>query len=295
MLPHDNTSGWRSAIHLLRTFVKLNLLYLISLVEYIVTSSRDLKPTTTALKSSRPVLGPIKEGALASNRFSCLLPYFQKNQQLSGILQKIWMLNLGILLQFIVLEYVIVPFFEQSITDGAMSQVLSWISGAVYRLYHYPFLLAALIMNTSLYNLFALEGYKVIRGREPIKVSSFLDTSASLCLYVHLQTWAGLIGYLPFIGWLCSFVWLTCVNAYAIFDYIWGLQNMNILKRFEYFAGHLPFLFGFAFLPTLAFQLLKTYTHPVFFGPVFSGVFPLYILLAQASKPVGEESLKSHV
>jgi len=200
-------------------------------------------------------------------------------------------LNLGIFFTFLVVEYAVAPLF-----NGAFSQAFSWVVWLLYKMYQYPFLLTALVINSNYYNQFAREGYKVTRHKEPSKESSFLNTSASWCFYMHFTTWASIIAYVPYLGWIFSFIWLTFVNSYTIFDYLWGLQNLNVLKRLEYFAGHSIYLFGFAMIPTLAFKMFSDYLNPVLFSSLFSVVFPMYILLSQVAKPTGEfDHLKSTV
>lgn len=133
----ERSQGWS---YYLWTFLKLNLLYFLSLLEYLVTDSniRSLSSGSHWYK--------ILEGFRASNQFVKLVPHFKRNPPLVVILKKIIYLNGAILLNFILLEYFIVPFLEDNF-QGSIFQLLFWIGGVIYKVYHYPFLLVALILN----------------------------------------------------------------------------------------------------------------------------------------------------
>jgi len=268
------------------TFFKWNLLYIVSILQYLISPNDALGETGFGFTVSS-----WKRGIRDGNSFSKLLPLFKKSPVFKETLRRSIVLNLGIFFTFLVVEYAVAPLF-----NGAFSQAFSWVVWLLYKMYQYPFLLTALVINSNYYNQFAREGYKVTRHKEPSKESSFLNTSASWCFYMHFTTWASIIAYVPYLGWIFSFIWLTFVNSYTIFDYLWGLQNLNVLKRLEYFAGHSIYLFGFAMIPTLAFKMFSDYLNPVLFSSLFSVVFPMYILLSQVAKPTGEfDHLKSTV
>jgi len=91
--------------------------------------------------------------------------------------------------------------------------MFQWFTWLVYKVYQYPFLLVALVMNSNYYNQIAIEGYTVTRRKEPTKESSFLNTSASWCFYVHFATWASIIAYLPYIGWYFVYHLANCIGS----------------------------------------------------------------------------------
>ena len=182
--------------------------------------------------------------------------------------------------------------------SGALDTAASF---AFHALWAVPVYVLTFILNAIWYQTIADHAFSLMRGghgrrggarrmarldvtRLPVR-AVVRDEIYRLFLGAWMAVEAMVLFFLPFVGkWVC-FVYSTWIYSLYAFEYSWALRGLNLGQRLRYFEEHYVYFFGFGTPCALATLFFSRFVA----AGMFALIFPLYIVMAAASRPFRHE------
>lgn len=150
-----------------------------------------------------------------------------------------------------------------------------------------PVYFISFVLNAVYYEEISVHAYRLLLGKPPPAQyrqlhATVTDEIYRVLLLAVFLTLSFVVYLVPIVGPPLSFVACTWLYALYCFEYKWIIQAWSLEQRVDAVENNWAYFFGFGVPCTLA-----TFFFPGFASSgVFALLFPVFIVVAQAARPV---------
>ncbi|PFH52432.1 hypothetical protein AMATHDRAFT_140128 [Amanita thiersii Skay4041] len=257
-------------------------------------------PHAPSARSLYPSFLSVHESLFIQFKCGCsgLYDAFRWNVVISAILTdtilrqnllKSFLLNLLSLLSVYVFNFLLLPLVRHK--QNWLYQNVGWFYQALWL---FPIISVSLYLNNIWCSAIARRTYLLRYGPRASALAyqsstdymgmlNALATSAYRFLMIFsCLLFPFVLGYVPYVGPVMSFLFLCWVDAFYCFEFVWIARGMSLARRIRHIEERWAYYLAFG----LPVTILCSYGPGLANAATFALLFPVYIILAMHARPL---------
>ncbi|GAW02356.1 EI24-domain-containing protein [Lentinula edodes] len=211
----------------------------------------------------------VKRGLVDAFRWDHVISTIAEDSEVRANVYKSLLLNLLSLTSIYTFDLLLLPLVRDQ--QKWLHRNVGWFYQGLWL---FPVIGLSFYLNSSWCNIIAERTFALKHGNPYRVVMVFTSLVVSFAL-----------GHIPFAGPILGFSFLSWLDSYYLFEFVWIARGMSLSRRVRYLEERWAYYLAFG-LPSAA---LCTLGSGLASAAIFALVFPLYIVMAMHARPVPDD------